>query len=794
MDKLYSHKNKLLFNHLSNVSSNMLDMFDNKSIDLKVFKKNDLRKVVKLVGICHDFGKSMIFFQKKLAGKKTRLSNHALISAFFSIYLLDEFEVENKDFYKYILFIVIKNHHGSMNSPMKIKFNKSNDLTKQLDSILKSEKEVINIYDDLLDEDINIKKVFKNLGNGFRRVIKKLNRNFIKKLNDYSDEDVIEIFLTINYLFSLLIYCDKKDAAEIRKDIFNKDTQILNVQKYIEKNFESENKINNKRSEFYNDVLDSNIDKNKFIYTITAPTGIGKTLTSLGLTNRFKDKFDIDKMIYCLPYTSIIDQNYDEFEKVFKFQNSGKEVSYEDLVKHHYLTFFDSKDPDGKLKKQKLDYLDNKLVIESWDSQNIVTTFVQFLESIITIKNSRLRKFSNMINSVIVLDEIQAIPVKFYHLIGKVLEVFANRFKTYLILMTATQPNIISNSYKLVNEEKFYFDKVFNRCILKTKGLNEEITIDNFVDKFKNFNKNNALIVVNTIQSSLNIYFGIKNQCDDYIVKYLSTNLTPNDRVKKINDIKKMLKLNKKVILVTTQLIEAGVDLSFELVYRDFAPLDSIIQVAGRCNRSGELDNLGEVKLLKLLNSKDKLCSNSIYDPKLLEVTSEILTKDKYENKEFYNLSKKYFDIIKNLSTSKSNQILKAMRKLNYDGVITDLNINDFKLIKDTYYDTRVVICQTKEIEDSMYEMVKIKDKIKKEGFKSELYRNFDMLKKKIDKYTIDIYNYQLDYYKDNNLVSYISDLNMVYFSHKDQNDYIYDKEVGFLEKPKKEIKSSLVF
>lgn len=801
MDKLYSHKDKLLYTHLLNVSNKMLDTFNNQFLDLKVFNEENLRKIIHLVGICHDFGKSMKFFQDKLKGKKTRLSNHALISAFFCLCLIDEMDIDNKELYQYISFIIIRRHHGSINAPNKIEIRQTIDLEKQLNNILENNKEeVISIYSKLISNNINIENILKIMKNNFKRKVKKLNRSTLRFLKKLSSEDIIEVFLVINYIFSLLVSSDKTDAAGIKDDVFNDEIKILDVKGYIDDNFIFEKEIDFKRNEFLNEILDSNIYENEYLYTITAPTGIGKTLSSFALINRIKKDFKVNKMVYCLPYTSIIDQNYDVFENVFNhsFNNENKDISYEYLIKHHYLTFFESKDREGNLKTQSLDYLNNKLFLESWESQNVVTTFVQFLESIITNNNSRLKKFKNMVNSIIVLDEIQAVPVKYYNLIGKVLEVFAKRFKTYIVLMTATQPNIIPNTNKLIDEKKFYFDKLFNRCILDTRGLDEEITVDELINEFDDFNKNNALIVVNTIKASLDVYNGLDEKLKGkYIVKYLSTNLTPFDRLRKISEINDLLDGNEKVILVTTQLIEAGVDLSFEVVFRDSAPLDSIIQVAGRCNRSSELDYLGEVKLINLLNQNNIPCAKKIYDIKLLDITKNVLKKDKYENIDFYELSEKYFSKIKKLSISKSNSIIDSMKSLNYDNTNKDICIEDFKLIEETYYDTRVVICQSKEIENKIYEMADLKEEIKnqkKYGYNSDLYRKFDKLKKEIDKYTIDIYNYQLDYYRDEsqNLVSYISSLNIVYFSYNDQNDYIYDKEVGFLEEPKREIQSSL--
>jgi CRISPR-associated endonuclease/helicase Cas3 len=663
---------------------------------------------------------------------------------------------------------------------------------KQIDNIIEFNlDQVINIYNELLDyksiSEIDIKKIIFKMKEDFKfslDIMFDIKENFddlLLDIEDYSEDKSIELFLIINYLYSLLIDFDKKSAAKIDKNYFNENNEIINVKKYVREKFNVNYQLDKTRNDFFNEISDTKIYKENKLYSLTAPTGIGKTLASFEFANKIKRENNVKKMIYCLPYTSIIDQNYDEFEKVLKFQLKEKyeKNTSEYLIKHHYLEFLELKQDiknDSSESKEEMNYLNQKLLLESWESQNIITTFVQFLESIISNNNSRLRKFHNIVNSVVILDEIQCIPIKYYYIVGRVLEVLANRFNTYMLLMTATQPDIIKNSKLLIDEKKYNSDKIFDRVILDVRDINEEISIDMFIDKFDEFKEDNCLIVLNTIASSLVVYNALDEmKSNEYILKYLTTNLTPVDRVKRINEIKELIKSKKKVIAVTTQLIEAGVDLSFKYVYRDFAPFDSIVQVSGRCNRNAELIKKGLVKIVNLIDENGNPFNSKIYDLKLLSITKKIFEKNFYSNMDFYELGKKYFNEIRNVAEGESKKIIKAIKELNYSGDNT--SIKTFRLINDNSAKKRVVICQNNDIENKIFEMNKLKRKISG-NFDSELIKQYDKLKKEIGKYSLDLFSYKLDKSREEGLINEVG--NISYINYQDQKKYVYSKDIGF--------------
>jgi len=804
---IYSHPDKTLYEHLYQVIDYGQNILKQSDLNLTVFTYSEIKKMNVVSAAFHDFAKSTEYFQDYLFKGIDKYSHHGILSAFLSYYVVKNTDIfdEKKELIALIVFIIIRKHHGNLTGDTYINDKFLYDIRKQLKNILKnSSKEVEEIYKKLFKKfDMPEIKIFEVLNllnkelidiDDFSLMFQLDIDDTICFLEDKSEEYVIELFLIINYLYSLLIDSDKKSAANLDNNYFNLETVNFDIEKYIESNLKIDTPINQLRNKFFKDINKFKVSKNQKVYSLTAPTGIGKTLASFAFVNNIKKELDIKKMIYCLPYTSIIDQNYEVFEEVLKFELDDlyNENSSEFLIKHHYLEFLEIKKEnknDSKISKNKLEYLNQKLLLESWESQNIITTFVQLLESIISNKNSQLRKFHNIVNSVIILDEIQCIPIKYYYIIGRTLEILAEKFNTYILLMTATQPDIIQSAKRIVDEEKYYLDEIFNRVKLDVSEINNEIYVEDFMSAIEDFKEENCLIVVNTKSTAYDIFSYLSENKDGYLIKYLTTNLVPKDRINRIKEIKELLENNKKVIVITTQLIEAGVDLSFKYVYRDLSPFDSIVQVAGRCNRNGEYPDKGYVKILNLISNEKKSDSQKIYDPKLLEITKSIFKKKVYSNIEFYELSKTYFNQIRNIAKGESEDLIDSMKSLNYSE--SKHAINTFKLINNQIPKVRIVICKHENIVDDIYEMKKLKNKMGKK-FDNEKIRKYEKLKKGINEYTVDVYEYELMNLKKENLVNEIG--NILYISYNDQKDYIYSSELGLLPRLKKEKETLLIY
>ena len=818
LDKLYSHyssvNKKELKVHLKNVAEKSRKLIESKNLNLSVIKKEDLKELSYQIGLIHDFGKSTTYFQNYLVGDGSDIrSHHGLISAIFAYLFIKK---EYGEVLAMIAYMVVKKHHGNLESALEESdrtFFHTKDQIKNIKD--KTYQQVETIYTDLLN--IN-KDNFKELINKLENFI---NNNFglsatfediiLFDLEQNDEDQAVELFLLTNLLYSVLIDSDKKDAARVDNDYFDNATkESFDIEKYLVKKrierpdkFNPKKEINQERNKFLNEIINNpELDLDNKLYNLTAPTGIGKTFASFAFANKLrKDTEEGKRIIYCLPYTSIIDQNYSEFEKIIhyslkdEFENNPTKY----LLRHHHLSPLkidkNIKNKDDSCQSKNLSsYLDEKLLLESWESANVVTTFVQLLESIIGNKNRYLKKFHNIVNSIVILDEVQNIPVKYYLLVGKVLKILGNKFNTHLLLMTATQPEIISGE-DVIKLTKTEYDKkeIFDRVNLKIIDDLEPYSIDDFTSYLEeNFNYRNALFVTNTIKSALDIYRKLKNKFQEHQIFSLTTNLSPIDRENRIKEIKAKIEENEKIIVVSTQLIEAGVDISFEAVYRDFGPLDSIVQVAGRCNRSGELEKKGTVFIVKLKKDNGKNYSN-IYDKKLLDICEDILE----ENKSFPELSKEYFSKIRASYKRSSNKLLSAIHSLNYSrNTKQETTISDFKIIEENRSKVDLIICQSKDIERKIEELKEIYQEIKELNNDREklniLIARKELINKNLAKHRVSVYHNQLDNYLDD--YNIINEFRFIkYVNLKDQQEYLYDQDIGFLEEPKKPPPSSLI-
>ncbi len=829
MDKLYSHytkgdeeSKKTLYVHLKNVADKSKEKIENKELDLSLIDENRLVEISYLLGIAHDFGKANSYFQDYLIkGVESKLSHHGLISAFFGYLLVDKYYGD--EVISLISYMIIKKHHGNLESPLEVLKGTFYDIEEQLDDIKDNSLDIVEeIYEELL-EGFNID--FLDILNKLEEMIEEsaddlIDDKFYDIIDEmeYKEDESIELFLITQLLYSALIDSDKKDAARVDNSYFEGAIEEkVSVLDYIDDcrqkkpdKFDPAKKINQKRNEFLDEVLsNTELQKDNYLYSLTAPTGIGKTFASFAFANKIKNFYDKGKrIIYCLPFTSIIDQNYKEFEKIIDFNLYEKyqknPTKY--LLRHHYLTPMRLKKDvdlakDSEETKDLDKYMEDKLLLESWESANIVTTFVQIFESIIGNRNSSLKKFHNIINSIIILDEVQNINPEYYRIVGRVLKVLAKRFNTYILLLTATQPEMIKGAdvVSLVDDEKYAKDDIFDRVNLEIIGNLKEKSLDEFVEYFdKNFNSRSALIVCNTIKSALSLFESINALFDEYELFSLTTHLIPIDRNKKIKEIGKKIEAGKKVIVISTQLIEAGVDLSFEEVYRDLGPLDSIVQVAGRCNRNGELaPQKGEVKIIKLKEEEDSspYCQR-VYDTVLINFCEEILKeKGHYSAKDFIDLSKDYFARIREAVKRESKQLLNAICKLNYSKEKRgQIAIKDFELIEYQGGKEDIIVCKEEEIELKIEQLEELYYELKEVGNDrkrlNSLIGQMELIKKELAQYRISVYENELREYHEHHMIEEFRFIK--YVTYKNQEEYLYSEEKGFLEEPKKSLQTTL--
>ncbi len=701
---MYSHPGKLLNDHLEQVANSCVIKFNRTKHNLSDFFPTKIwEKLVWLIGFSHDIGKATKYFQnylfesnkeKKIVLKNQPETSHSLLSAVIAFWILEQFvKGKNNSLFSlmpFYIFLIIKRHHGNIRNVIPSR-EANNELDSNTDFLDKQftgiDKDPLAIFfhriNDKLDLELEVNKFPKQIKDYYKTEIRRKTKNLFK----YSEKK-IDYYLIFQFLYSILLHSDKYDAifgsecAE-KRALLNRNI----VEDFKNKKFgEPETKIDRVRENIFNDANKTadNVNLRHKLYSLNVPTGSGKTLTALSVALRLRERLEKEegftpRIIYSLPFTSIIDQNYDVFYEVFNSPNS------ELLLKHHHLSeLFYKSDRD-----EEFDTNQSQFLIESWESEIIVTTFIQLFHTLLTNRNRALKKFHKLANSIILLDEVQTIPIKYWHLVRDVLRTMSEVFNTYVIMMTATQPRIFSKKeiVELVPEKVKYFGKLnrvhlsFEKNDYALKNFNE-LVLKNIISSEESF-----LIVLNTIKSSSQLFnFLIENGINEYIF-YLSTNIIPKHRSHKIRKIKES---KERKIIISTQMVEAGVDIDVENVWRDFGPLDSINQVCGRCNRNFR-DRLGNVRIFQLRNEENNYLYKYIYGDSplsLIETINSFRGKTSFNEHEFLkNIDNYYQRIEENMSSSISEKIIGDVKKLKFD------EISKFRLIEnDDYYKKDVFI------------------------------------------------------------------------------------------------------
>lgn len=446
--------------------------------------------------------------------------------------------------------------------------------------------------------------------------------------------------LFVKYLFSCLVDADRLDAylfetgeSYARKavnweplaDIFEHNiAKLPNIP-----NTPNTIKMNRIRKSI-SEKCKSAAERGTGIYQLSVPTGGGKTLSSLRFALHHCKKYKKNRIIYVIPYLSIIEQTAKNLRDVLNLPDDN-----EIILEHHSNVI----EPEDERSSEM-----RKLSSERWNEPIILTTMVQFLESVMSSRSGKLRKFAAMADSVIIFDEIQSVPIKAIHCFNEVATFLSKILNATIILCSATQPTLEHTQRKNLLLQK---DAQLIDCTEEFKGIKRVAVLvepamdyeaaSDFVLKKANEN-GDCLFIVNTKASARKIYSLLKEKAGDWKVLHLTTSMCPSHRMEIINDIRDGLNRKERIICVATQLIEAGVDVSFSCVARAMAGLDSIAQAAGRCNRNGEsavpktvytfplkeenLDKLSDIKSGKEITEqivRSKAANSDLLDERIMK-------------------------------------------------------------------------------------------------------------------------------------------------------------------------------
>ena len=724
---LLSHPDKSLKEHLLKVSE----------ICKKVFPLSDeeLKNLSQIIGRFHDLGKATSFFQsyirdvaeakKEPAFKNSPLKSHAELSAALLFYYLRKI----KNFAPlpaFLAFLAVKRHHSFVEDAFENEaFVNKTLLKEQIQNFVPEvfKETGLEPFLDFSQEEMS--EFFSFLQKELKpfRTMRKFTRSF-GSLKDFS------LYVNFLSLYSALLLADRKEVVGSFYVKFDEKKQEADSKKLFEGfsslvlSIKPEKSIDHLRRKALKEVLSKPFDPSQRIYSLNLPTGFGKTFAGFLYALKMKSFLSEAtsknfKIIYALPFLSIIEQNFAVLKE--KLEEALGRVDSTLILKHHHLS-----EPKYKTGDEELPFELAELLTEAWESEVVVTTFVKVFDAFFPKKRGDALRFSRLANSILILDEIQTIPVKYWEVLNQVVSVLAEKLNFYVLFMTATKPAIFKNSVGLAGKKFF---KALNRYQVEVNL--EEKNLEEFLETLQIEDGKNYLFIFNTIASSQRFYELFKSRVNSE-VEYISAGITPFERRKILESLRK----REVPFLVSTQVVEAGVDIDFDVVIRDFAPFDALTQSAGRCNRNGV--KAGYFKVVNLRDeSTGRFFWSYIYDPVLCGATRELLEKA-FQHKavltesEFTGLVEEYFSIVSKRAIDEKNvkEFLDAVKYLRFrteagaDGKPPPC-IDDFQLIEDAFYKDEVFIQldeRAVEVFKAWKKAIRKLKKGKKEAF-SELAR-----------------------------------------------------------------------
>jgi CRISPR-associated endonuclease Cas3-HD len=677
----------LLEDHLADVAGRVSYVVPD---DAETPAGESLQSVVETLAWVHDLGKATSYFQQYLGviegtPKKRSLRYHAPLGSFAAYEALDAqgFDTETC----LAGFVAVGKHHGQIPDIAEYVVDRTHrpdgeagrsDAASRQDAVMHQIKDVHENVPELAQ------RVFENATNGrgdwlsfatgFQSLLGEIEETVGTSVSAYGvDRDALSssCYGLVLQCWSALVLADKTCAARApnaertyapeqpRLDHLDEYVRDLEATVSAKRDGTRSERLNYYRSEARSDVLDNAAafaDDGGGIATLTLPTGMGKTLTGLSAALSVRDGVDGERVVYALPFTSIIDQVVDDLEDIYETDTTGRL-----LTAHHHLS--ETVIRESEEQSDDADRRDDVagMLGESWRAGLTVTTFVQLFESLAGPGNRQSMKLPALKDSVVVLDEPQSLPLDWWKLVPRLATLLTEQYGATVIAMTATQPELFDDATPLVDEPETYFetasrvrytlDQSTERYIADqaepksydaasaeletriaegesilaicntidsartlTERVTERLAADAFVDVAEAYA--DALSGAGSAESvdPVALANDLERECGTPIL-HLSTRIRPGDRLKLVETAKQLTADSRPLLTISTQLVEAGVDISFDRVYRDFAPIDSVVQAAGRCNRSFEREQ-GDVVVWWLAHpaDEDKTPAEAVYN------------------------------------------------------------------------------------------------------------------------------------------------------------------------------------
>ena len=641
---LKSHSGKRLIDHLLGTAELSRQIVEFHGLE-------DIAFDVEAAALTHDPGKAAPEFQKYLTGKGKGV-NHSLPSSFFTFSL----QQDNADpFDAFFSVEAVRRHHSkiedwSTSSPFWANYRASQ---KKIGEDMRA---LLPQWPCPLDE----------------RCWKK----FIYAVDDRHPEDYPfpDYWLRLRSVLSVLVAGDRLDAINV------KAVNLQPLPDFTPYPFPSATEASERRratdawrSEVAESCLRSVAEiRYPGLFTLTLPTGAGKTHIGLRTAHTLAKSLGYSTIVYALPFISIVEQNAEFAEKVFGTESVQEDHSLmlSNLDEEDETQAYDT---DGG-KATAAAWRRSMRLFRYWGSPVVVTTMVQLWNTIFNPKAGATIDFHRLRNAVVLMDEPQGIDCHLWPELGKVLTFIHERWGNVFVLMTATQPKIFEGM-ELAPRVRFPFNRHRYRFVEGKHLLSDLPGL--LREHIPAFSESSGMLVFNTRGSARAAYELLKPLFGDAPVFMLSRWMTPRHRRETLDLIKDLERKGETHYLIATQVVEAGVDLDFNWVFRDFAPLDSLIQVAGRCNRSAEREKEGLV-LISTLQNENRWAFSTIYDSTPLGQTRSLLEEFlSFGEDEVPNIVARYYQALsesvapkplwKNIEDGKWGEYIPFFKEENFD-------------------------------------------------------------------------------------------------------------------------------
>jgi|LSQX01.1.fsa_nt_gb CRISPR-associated endonuclease/helicase Cas3 len=763
-----------------------------------------LKYMMMQIGFLHDMGKADSIFQDYLRGLNNKKVDHSSAGAKLWAHILTNTKDYGNDFrfkyYKEVILYVIQSHHGLFDvTNMDNRKNRSFERLNYNDADgYHFNEEVVPYYNYLNDYLIQHKKYSINdlVDKGFMefnlifdklKQMAKSNPSATLHKDIYLSEFNYYISCLVRLCLSILKEADIYDSANIfekekqkiwtkseLQDVWNDGSSKIEkiYKEYSQEDNPSE--LNIIRTEMADMAKCFAFNHRDGIFQLEMPTGGGKTKSSFRYALTNAKTFNKNRIFYITAFLSVLEQNANEIKEII----SNDSI----ILEHHSNLLLEEEKYDEQIKYNEEQRILNYLK-ESWEAPIVLTTMVQFCNTLYKGQASQIRRFCKLIDSVIIIDEVQSLPLKVIYNFNLMMNFMKNIMHCNVVHCTATQPlldskalsypvhygdtNSINHSIiekNLVNKSCFDRVEYYNLTGKNaTKKMSTADIINHVDNSLKDFSS--CLIVLNTKKAVKTLYEKFSLKTPDVKVVYLTTNLCAAHRLEIIQDIKSFLiqnrnnKSQKKLICISTQLIEAGVDLDFDCVYRSMAGIDSLVQCAGRCNREGKLsingkhiqgriyiinydvENLGNLRDIKQTvdTSEEAIRSMNIIDESaeisLDEIKSYYFNKYYKQNERilYYWSNKSNENMIDQLSLNRNSR---AEYRLLHHTKYTYQLAQSFRTAADSFdlirQDTVGVIVYYKndDLIEQLYLAISNRDSYK-----------ISMLLKKLQRTTVNVYN-----------------------------------------------------